>query len=504
MQPQETYQAVCDQYRQIALLKSSLALLEWDQHTKLPSSANAYRSEQITYLSGIIHRQSTATELGDQLQQLVESELASDPNAETTLTIQELKKQFDRTTKLPVDLVEALAKACSVGQTRWVEARSNDDYGHFEPQLDEILSLKKQQADAIGYSDCRYDALLDEYEPGAKSADVARVLKELCDELVPLVNAIGESSHHPDTGILKRTFPVEEQKRFGRIVSAAIGFDYQRGRLDITHHPFCTEMGPHDCRITTRYDEQFFNTSFFGTLHEAGHGIYEQGLREDQYGLPLGSYCSLGIHESQSRLWENLVGRSASFWRHFYPQAQKHFPSALDGVKEVEFYRAVNAVAPSLIRVEADEATYNLHIIIRFELELALMNDELSTGDLPDAWNQKYESYLGIRPPSAKDGVLQDVHWSAGLIGYFPTYSLGNLYASQLFEAANAQLGSLESMFAEGEFEPLKTWLNQNVHHVGKGLAGPELGQQVTGQSLSHDALARHLKNKYEAIFQLS
>lgn len=498
MSTESTYSQLCDHTRKTALLQSTLALLDWDQQTMLPRNANEHRSDQIALLSSLIHERSTDVKLGDWLGELSDSP-SVDPEEKATVRV--LKKQYERETKLPARLVEELARAASTGQTMWVAARQNDDFASLAPQLKKIFQLKREQADAIGFEHDRYDALLDEYEPGATTREVAQVLEGLCQELVPLVADINDCGQKPDTGLLHRSYPVENQKLFGREVSAAIGFDYDRGRLDLTHHPFCTELGPNDCRITTRYDANFFNSSFFGTMHEAGHGIYEQGLRPDQYGLPLGSYCSLGIHESQSRLWENLVCRSKSFWSHFYPRAQELFPDALGSVPLEDFYAAVNSVAPSLIRVEADEATYNLHVIIRFELEQAIINEDLQVDDLPEAWNEKYRQYLGITPPSDASGVLQDVHWSAGLVGYFSTYSLGNLYASQLLDAAQAQLGNLDAMFVEGDFQSLKTWLNEHVHRPGKLLSGPELGESVTGIPLGHQALMTHLKSKYGEIY---
>ncbi|MEM9940377.1 MAG: carboxypeptidase M32 [Planctomycetota bacterium] len=497
------FDELCQHVRETSYLESTAALLEWDQQTKLPQNANSFRSEQITFLAGEIHQRRTSNRVGDLLGQLEAWADTDDCTPDQTATIKELKKDFDKQVKLPGRLVEELAKAASTGQAVWVEARKKDDFSIFAEPLKKIFDLKKEQAEALGYEDCRYDALLDEFEPGGKTREVTEVLENLRQDLVPLVSAIQQSSVDPNVDILKRNFPVEAQEEFARQASAKIGFDYQRGRLDVTHHPFCTETGPNDCRITTRYDPNFFNSAFFGTLHEAGHGIYEQGLRGDQYGLPPGKYCSLGIHESQSRLWENLVGRSFSFWEYFYPQAQEVFPDALANVELDEFYQAINAVSPSLIRVEADEATYNLHIIIRFELEQAVIHDELPTDDLPTAWNEKYQKYLGIQPPSDADGVLQDVHWSAGLVGYFPTYSLGNLYASQFFVAAENQLGSLSPQFRTGEFEPLKTWLNEKIHTRGKCLTGPELGLEVTGELLSHRTLIQQLHDKLKPIYQL-
>jgi carboxypeptidase Taq len=346
--------------------------------------------------------------------------------------------------------------------------------------------------------------LLDDFEPGELTSQVARVLADLREALVPLVSAIAASRRRPDVSILSRRYPLAVQESFSRDAAAKIGFDFCRGRLDVTAHPFCTGLGPHDCRITTRYDENFFNTAFFGTLHEAGHGIYDQGLRPQWHGLPPGEAVSLGIHESQSRLWENLVGRSRSFWKHFFPTAQQSFPDALGGESLERFYAAINDVRPSLVRVEADEATYNLHILIRFELEQALLADELRTSDLPGAWNEKYVQYLGIRPPNDADGVLQDIHWSAGLVGYFPTYSLGNLYASQFFAQAETDLGPLAPQFADGEFQPLRNWLREKIHALGQTHTAAELVERATGKPLSHAPLMAHLQAKLAPLFDLN
>lgn len=497
------YNALCEHVRETGYLVSTAALLEWDQQTKMPALASDYRSEQITHLAGIIHERKTDPRVGEWLGNLADSPLAENPLSDAGATIRILKREYEKRVKLPATLVMELAKAASVGQAQWVEARKNNDFNAFAPQLKKIFDLKKSEAEAIGYVEVPYDALLDEYEPGAKTSEVARILEALRQELVPLVAKVKASSYRAPVDILNRNFPVDKQRDLGRIASELIGFDYQRGRLDVTHHPFCTEVGPQDCRITTRYDESFFSGSFFGTLHEAGHGIYEQGLRSEYYSLPPGQYCSLGIHESQSRLWENLVGRRLSFWQYLYPKAQRLFQEALGEVSLEDFYHAINHVEPSLIRVEADEATYNLHIIIRFELEQAILNGELDINDLPEAWNEKYQCYLGIESPDVANGVLQDVHWSAGLVGYFPTYSLGNLYASQIFDAAHAQLGDLEAMFQVGNFAPLKNWLNMEIHRLGQCLSGPQLGQRVTGEQLSHVSLMNHLQAKFSPVYGL-
>ncbi len=391
-----------------------------------------------------------------------------------------------------------------LGQQVWAEARKANDFARFQPLLERTVELKRQEAAAIGYDETPYDALLDEFEPGAKTSEVTRVLAGLRDQLVPLVAEIAASSRRPNLEPLKRRFPIDLQEQFGRRAAEAIGYDFAAGRLDVTDHPFCTTLGPRDVRLTTRYDENFLPGAFFSTLHEAGHGMYEQGLPADRYGLPTGQAVSLGIHESQSRMWENLVGRSRAFWEHFFPQAQAMFGAALADVRLDDFYFAINDVRPSLIRTESDEATYNLHILVRFELEQALLLDELRVADLPAAWREKYRHYLGIEPPNDADGVLQDVHWSSGAIGYFPTYSLGNLYAAQLFEQAVRELGDLHAMFRRGEFVPLRDWLRNHVHSHGRRYRASELARRVTGVPLSHEALLRHLRGKFAPLYGLA
>jgi carboxypeptidase Taq len=499
-----TFDKLCAHARETALLQSVAELLGWDERTKMPPAAGAYRAEQMTYLSSLTHRRHTDPQLGDWLDELAASDLASDPHSDAGATIRQMRREYDKLRKLPQTLVEELTRASVLGQQAWVEARRNDDFATFAPILERIVNLKRQQAEAIGYADCPYDALLDDFEPGETTINVAGVLAALRSELVPLVAAIAESSRKPDLNILKRSYSIDAQERFGKQAAAAIGFEFNRGRLDVTHHPFCAGMGPDDCRLTTRYDERFFPSGFFSILHEAGHGIYDQGLRSEQYGLPPGTYVSLGIHESQSRMWENMVGRSVPFWRHFFPLAQQAFPEALGGTQVEDFCFAVNDVRPSLIRVEADEATYNLHIIIRFELEQALINDGLAIKDLPAAWNQKYRDYLDIEPPSDADGVLQDVHWSAALIGYFPTYALGNLYAAQFYAQAAKDVGPLDEQFERGEFASLLGWLREKIHRPGQCYSARELVETVTGQPLSHDSLIAYLREKYTSYYDLS
>lgn len=504
MSHEQTLARVRDHVRQTILLSAIEQALGWDERCMMPHQGGEYRAEQMTLLAGMIHERNTAPQLGEWYTELAASPLARDPHSDTGATIRELKRNYDKQVKLPKTLVEELARATVRGQQIWQESRAKNDFKSFQPVLSEIFRLKQQQAAAIGYEKDAYDALLDDYEPAAKTAEVAQVLAGLRDELVPLVAQIRDCGRAPDVAIVERRFPVAAQERFGKAAAAAIGFDFQRGRLDVTAHPFCTTLGPHDHRITTRYDEQFFNSAFFGILHEAGHGLYELGLNPAEYGFPLGAAISLGIHESQSRLWENFVGRSRAFWQHFYPAAQREFPEALATTKLDDFHFAINDVRPSLIRVEADEATYNLHILIRFELEQAVISGQLKVADLPGAWNEKYEQALGVRPPNDADGVLQDIHWSAGLIGYFPTYSLGNLYAGQFFAQADRDLGGLDAQIARGEFTPLREWLIDRIHRHGQRYTATELVQRVTGRPLSHAPLMKHLRDKFGALYGIS
>lgn len=497
----DTYTKLCDHARETALLTSIQGLLDWDEQTYLPPAAGAYRAEQLAYLAGKTHQRATDPALGEMLDELVDSDLASDVHSESGAVIQHLKKNYDKKTKLPQSLVEELTRTSSLGQQAWQAARKADDFKIFEPLFTKTVELKQQEAEAIGYEDNIYDALLDDYEPGESTTNVASVLAGLRDQLVPLVQKIADSDRMPKVEILRQTYPVDQQEAFGKQAAGAIGFDFQTGRLDVTAHPFCGGAGPNDVRLTTRYDADDFVSGFFSILHEAGHGIYEQGLPSEHFGLPTGEAVSLGIHESQSRMWENIVGRSRAFWEHFLPHAKKAFPEPLKGVDLDTFFFAVNDSRPSLIRVESDEATYNLHILIRFELEQALLTGDLKPADAPAAWDEKYQQYLGIQAPSAANGILQDVHWSAGLFGYFPTYSLGNLYASQLFEQADADLGGLNAQFSQGDFAPLLGWLRENIHQHGQRYTAAELVEKVSGKPLSHDALMRHLNGKYGELY---
>jgi carboxypeptidase Taq len=486
------------------LLGSCASVLGWDERTYMPRQGAAYRAEQLALLARLTHEMLTDPRTGELLAEVESSALVHDPESVPAVNVREIRRQFDRATKLPKELVEEIARVTSQAQQVWQDARKADDFPAFQPWLEKILHLKRREAQAVGYKESAYDALLDEYEPGATTADIARVFAELRQPLVALVGAIQTSGRRPKTDILEREYPVERQAIFGQAAAAAIGFDFDAGRLDVTTHPFCSGIGPGDCRITTRYNPHHLNESFFGILHEAGHGLYEQGLDVEHHGTPMGTAASLGIHESQSRLWENQVGRGRPFWEHFFPRARQVFHDALRDVSLDDFLFAINDVRPSFIRVEADEATYNLHILLRFELEQALLNDDLKPADVPAAWNEKFRQSFQLTPPDNRLGCLQDIHWSFGGFGYFPTYTLGNLYAAQLMEQARHDLSGLDDDFRRGEFGRLKGWLNEKVHRPGQRWRAAELCRRVTGRSLSPRPLLDYLKRKYEPLYGLS
>ena len=496
-----TYQRLIAEIKQISLLGSCAGVLGWDKQTYMPKGGAGHRAEQLALLCGMIHERATAPQIGDWLSEIENSNLVSDPHSEPAVNVRELRRDYDRAIKLPQSLVEELARVATIAQQAWREAREKSDYALFQPHFTKILDLKHQEVNALNTGETPYDTLLDDYEPGETSENLTRVFSGLRDELVELVGAIAESGKKPDENILTRTYPIDQQEAFGKAAAAQIGFNFDNGRLDITTHPFCSGIGPGDTRLTTRYNTHHFSESFFSIMHEAGHGIYDQGLNDEHYGTPMGDSISLGIHESQSRMWENFVGRSEAFWAHFYPKVQAAFPDALSDVFQRDFYAAINAVAPSYIRVEADEATYNLHIMLRFELEQALIDGGLKAEDIPGVWNETFEKYLGITPPDDAQGCLQDIHWSGGGIGYFPTYSLGNLYAAQFFEQARQEVGDLNAQFAEGVFEPLKNWLTEKIYSQGQRYRANELIEVVTGKPLSHEPLMRHLRAKYEPLY---
>jgi carboxypeptidase Taq len=502
MPADQDYTDLTRRVRECGILESCAGVLGWDERTYMPHQGSAHRGEQVALLARLRHEMLTDPAVGELLSRLESSPLVADRHSDAAVNIREVRRVHDRAVKVPKELVEEIARVTTRCQQVWQEARQADDFAAFRPWLEKVVGLKRQEAQAVGYKDAPYDALLDEYEPGATTAQITATFKALREELVPLVSAIAASGRRPRREVLEGDFPVPQQEAFGRSAAATCGFDFDAGRLDVTTHPFCSGIGPGDCRICTRYNPRSFVDSFFGILHEAGHGMYEQGLPADHFGTPRGSAASLGVHESQSRLWENQVGRGRPFWDHFFPKAREAFPTLHD-VPADDFYFAVNDVKPSFIRVEADEATYNLHILLRFELEQALVSGDLAPADVPGAWNEKVHHYLGLTPPTYALGCLQDIHWSFGGIGYFPTYTLGNLYAAQFMERARQDLPGLDDDFRRGDFSRLKGWLRENVHGRGQRYRAAELCQQITGNPLTHKPLLTYLRQKYAPLYGL-
>jgi len=495
--------AACTHAREVSVLATVESLVHWDEQTMLPQQAGGFRADQAAAMAAVVHTRRIDPAQGERLARLAESELAVTGSAAVRATIRLLHEDFIKQSRLPGRLVEALARTAIEAQQAWTQALSASDWKLLAPHLTQMFALKREQAAYQRPELEPYDALMDDYEPGARWPAVQQRFHQLRAVIVPLVRACSEAAVKPSDAVLRGHFPLAAQQQFVRLVAQRIGFDFGRGRLDTTVHPFCSTLGPDDCRLTTRWDEQFLPTAFYSVLHEAGHGLYEQGLPAGWFGLPPGEAASLGIHESQSRLWENLVGRSAGFWDWCFPLARDVFPAALSEATATDVAAAVRTVRPSFIRVEADEITYNLHVMLRFDLERAVIAGELAVADLPGAWDDRFEADFGMRPNSAAEGVLQDIHWPAGLIGYFPTYALGNIFSAQLMAAAEGAVGDLDQQIAGGEFEPLLAWLRQQVHAQGRCLTAEALIEQVSGEPVSERFLAESLQRRYGPVHGL-
>lgn len=502
MSAKQAYDEFVKHLRETALLESSAAVLGWDERTYMPRGGAQLRADQLGLLAGMVHEKMTAPRVGELLSELEQSDLVKDPESDEAANVREIRHHYDKQTKLPKELVEEETRVTTLAQGEWVTARKNSDFKAFLPWLEKIVNIKLRVAEAYGYEGEPYNALLDDYEPGATVKEVETVFEGLRNELVELLGRIKDARRRPDQSIICRDYDVELQRVFGESVAASMGYSFGEGRLDITTHPFCTGIGPGDTRITTRYNPKRLNDALFGIMHEAGHGLYEMGIEKQKYfGTPIGSSASLGIHESQSRMWENQVGRSREFWVYFYPQAQRIFRQALADVSLDDFYGAINYVTPSYIRVEADEATYNLHILLRFELERALMTGDLKPADAAGEWNSRFRKYFGIEVDKDANGCLQDVHWSAGLIGYFPTYTLGNLYSAQFFNKVKQAIPDLLEQFEQGQLLPLREWLRENIHRHGMRYRANQLVVKVTGKPLSYTPLIDYMKTKYGQIY---
>jgi carboxypeptidase Taq len=534
--------------REIQLLAHSAALLQWDQETGMPSGALDERSEQLALLEGLIHDRLASPRVGDLLKTALEragllnslrpsgQDLPSGkgsregrssssapkgpqyPPADggaslslyTEIEVDEASPDFheraflrafgrawERAVKLPRRWVTEMARASSQAQSAWVDARKKDNFADFRPHLEKLLSFVREKAEILGYPEHPYDALIDEYEPGMRTGEVERVFRELQGSLTPLMAEIA-SKDLADDSFRYRNYPEEKQREFSLRVLREMGYDFNRGRLDESAHPFTTTLGGSDIRLTTHYNRQDLFTALFGTIHEGGHALYEMGIDPRYHCSVLGEGSSLGIHESQSRTWENLIGRSPEFWSYYFPILKnEYFPRQLEDIREEQFVRGVNRVEPSLIRINADEVTYSLHVILRFELEVGLVKGDLRVKDLPGAWNEGMRRHLGIVPENDAKGVLQDVHWSMGAIGYFPTYALGNLFGAQFFAAMKKDIPDLDRQIAGGELKTIREWQREKIHRYGSSLTAGELCGKISGEALNPSYFVRYLEKKF-------
>ena len=485
---------------EVADLRRAADLIEWDERVSMPAGGAVAHGEMQATLRRIAHEKFTSDEMYRAIESARESLIGADPDSDGARVVAVTTRDFEKATRVPSEFVAEQARVTSAAQHAWEQARAGSDFPMFRPHLDRVIALKRQYVTFFDPNDHPYDALIDDYEPGMKTADVRAVFAALRDRQVSLIRELGERPQ-VDDAFLRIPYPEPALWDFSVEVMTAFGFDFTRGRQDRSVHPFCTSFGCDDVRITTRFVERLPFSLLFGTLHETGHALYEQGVSPAYHRTSLEGGASLGVHESQSRLWENLVGRSLPFWEHFFPRLQARFPSQLGDVSLTRFYRGINRVEPSLVRVEADEATYNLHVMVRVELEIALIEGRLEVRDLEDAWNAGMQQYLGIAPPTAALGVLQDVHWSAGLFGYFATYTLGNVLAAQLATTFRVAHPALDDEMRHGDFSALRDWLRQHLHRHGRKFQPRELVQRIANQPLDPAPYLNYLDHKYRGVY---
>ncbi len=485
------------QLQRIADVNFASGVLAWDQETYMPPGGAELRARQQSTLAGINHDMVTSEELGKTLEQL-ENDKTLDEAQQAN--IRQTLKDYRRAKKYTREFVEEMSRTVSEAFNAWQEAKTKSDFSIFAPKLEKLVGLKKQECELLGYAETAYDALLDLHEPGLTTKETDQLFNDVRGSLVPFVKTIMAKPLH-SAEVLHRNYPKDRQWDYSVHLLRELGFDFNYGRQDISIHPFTINFGAQDVRVTTRIDEENLADCVTGTIHECGHALYEQGLPAESYGLPSGEAVSLGIHESQSRLWENNVGRSLQFWTGQFPELLKHFPEQMSGIAPHDIFSAVNVVQPSLIRINADELTYHFHVMVRFEVEKALFSNQLKVADIPAYWNQRYRDYLGIDVPKDSEGCLQDVHWSHGSFGYFPTYSIGSFYAAQFFAKAKKDIPNLEQEIEAGNFKPLLAWLRDNIHRHGKRYQAKELCERVTGEKLNFAHFMTYAKEKYGALY---
>lgn len=495
----QLYQQYTQKMQRIADVRNAIAVLQWDQETYLPPKGGALRGQQISTLSELAHNLFTDAEMGGLLQDLLAKEnLEEQAKRNVTLTYED----YEKNKKYPSSFVRQMSEQTNKAFHAWIEARKENSFAFYQTELDALVQLKREEASLLGYQQHPYNALLHEYEKGATVALLDKTFDQLLPSLQKLLTAI-EAKPQVDDSFLKQSFPKQAQWNWGMGLLKSLGFDFEAGRQDVSEHPFSVSFNTNDVRITTRIDEQDFSNMTWSCIHEAGHALYEQGLPAEQYGLPLGEACSYSIHESQSRLWENNVGRALPFWQYYYPQLQQQFPQQFGAMSLQQFYKAINKVQPSLVRTEADEITYHFHVYIRYLLEKQLIEGNLQTKDIPAFWHEQYKKLLNVTVPDDKRGPLQDVHWSHGSFGYFPTYSLGSFYATQLYTHACQTIPDVETALSNGNVAPLLLWLRLQVHAKGRFYTSEDLCKNVTGQSLNVQFFVDYLLRKYAAIYDL-
>lgn len=498
----EIYQVLVNKLEEKGRLEGIMGIMSWDQEVVMPSGASESRARQLATLAGVIHEKATDPAIGEYIEKLVKADNSEFDEFEWC-NIKEAKHDYDIEVLVPKSLVQDLAELASRGHEIWVKAREKNRFKDFAPILKRFIKLKKQWANYVDPHKHPYDVNIDLSERGATMAQIDPVFDKLKSELIPLIKAIKESGYHPDSSFLNGEFPIEKQKKLGKRISRDMGFSFEYGRMDVSVHPFCGGGHPTDVRITTRYRTDNFIDSIYAIIHESGHGLYEQGRMERGRELPVSEALTMGIHESQSLFWERMIAQSKGFCSRYLGVFAKFFPECLKGVSVQSFYEAINVSHPSFIRVEADEVTYPLHVILRYEIEKGLFDGSVVVDELPKVWNDKMEEYLGIRPPTDALGVLQDVHWSGGAFGYFPSYTLGAIYACQFFNAMKKQIPDVDQEIEKGDFVNIKKWLNQNIHVKGKLYRTDDLVRQVTGEPLNPLQFVEYLKRKYRGIYRL-
>lgn len=492
------YQQYENHLREIADLEAIQAILGWDKEVNMPAAGVSTRTRQLALLAVKTHELATSDELGKLLSDLYDNK--DSLSFEAAKNIELTQKDFQRQQKYTKAFVEKRSLIASATYHAWVEARKENDATDYLTKLDQMIELKKEEAELLGFEGHPYNALLDLYEPEMTVAELDLLFTAVKEHLVDFVGKIRQ--HSPiDNSFFKQHFSKDQQWQFGLELLKGIGYDFNAGRQDISPHPFTTSFGPGDIRVTTRIDEQNFENMCWSCIHEGGHALYEQGLPEEKFGLPAGKYVSLGIHESQSRLWENNVGRSQHFWAFWYPRLQRQFSQQLSNTSLSDFYKGINKIYPHPIRTESDELHYHFHILIRYEIEKNLLDGTLKAKDLKEVWAAKYKAYLDLEITDDNTGILQDIHWSYGSIGYFPTYSLGSFYAAQFYHQATQDIEALDLQLQSGNCAPLLTWLKKNIHQKGQLYSAKELCKQITGESLNFKYFQDYVEKKYREIY---